>query len=56
MCILLHGERSHLLCLQLHSHFKKFNEVHKHYRYDLPESEILDIVDGVCNDKDTFNV
>jgi len=41
--------------LQLFSNFKKFNEVHKSYNGNLPESEILEIVDGVCNNKDTFN-
>jgi len=41
--------------LQLYRSFKEFNEVHKRYKNNLPESEIIDIVDGVCNDKDTFN-
>jgi len=42
--------------LQLHTNFKQFNEEHKNYKNNLPESEILDIIDGVCNNKDTFNV
>jgi len=45
----------HFDVLQLYSNFKKFNELHKHYKNDLPESEILDIVDDVCNNKETFN-
>jgi len=42
--------------LQLYVNFKKFNDEHKNYKNSLPESEILDIIDGVCNSKDTFNM
>jgi len=45
----------HCGVLQLHLNFKTFNEMHKQYKYNLPESEIIDIVDDVCNNKDTFN-
>lgn len=44
-----------IVAYQLHLKFKTFNEMHRHYNYNLPESEIIDIIDDVCNNKDTFN-
>lgn len=44
-----------IVAYQLYINFKQFNKAHKNYKNNLPESEILDIVDGVCNDKETFN-
>jgi len=40
----------------MHSGFKKFIEAHPNYKNNLPESEILDVIDNVCNSKDAFNV
>lgn len=32
----------------MHKKFTDFNNAHKHYKYKLPESEILDLVENVC--------
>ena len=36
------------ISLQYFNGFEKFNENHKYLKYDIPESEILDIVDETC--------
>ena len=33
---------------QLYNHFEEFNRVNKHYKYNLPESEVLDITERLC--------
>lgn len=34
--------------LQLWLEFTKFNDQRKRYKYDLPESELIDLVEQVC--------
>ena len=36
---------------QMWNRFDKFNSVHKMYKYNLPESEILDLAEKICDSK-----
>ena len=41
------------LCFQLHKSFEEFNRLHKYLKYDVPESEVLDMFETTCS-LDTF--
>jgi hypothetical protein len=43
------------IVLQLWSHFDKYNTLHKYRKYDLRESDILEITEEVCGNTDIFN-
>lgn len=32
----------------MHVQFTEFNDLKKFYKYDLPESELIDLVDTIC--------
>lgn len=34
--------------MQMYKKFDEFNKAHKNYKYKLPESEIIDLVENVC--------
>ena len=38
-----------VFCFQFYIKFSEFNEAHKSLKYNLPESEILDITEDVCS-------
>lgn len=33
---------------QFYSKYKEFNDLHKHYQFQLPESEVLDLTENIC--------
>ena len=43
-----------LLTFQLYEKFEEFNRIHKHYKYKLPEVEILELTEAVCSNKETW--